>query len=109
MAGVQACHEGASGGGADGVAGVVLGELHALGGEFIDVGGFYLFLAVTADFCIAEIVCEDVDYVWFAGGGGFRCCLQATGKCHCCCACGEVFHEIASIHCQLLIKRCLIW
>ena len=59
VAGMQAGHEGAAGGGTDGAAGVALGEAHAGGGEGIDVGSADALLAVTAEVAVAEVVGED--------------------------------------------------
>ena len=71
---VFAGHEDAAGGGADGGAGVVMGEAGAGGGEGVEMGGGDFFLAEGADFAPAEVIGEDEDDVGFFLGG------QALGK-----------------------------
>src|SRR5207302_331400 len=63
VAGVLAGHEDAARWGADGIAGVVLGEAQALGGELVEVGRPDLLLPVAAELGVTEIVGEDVDDV----------------------------------------------
>jgi hypothetical protein len=60
---VAAGEEDAAGGGADGGAGVVVGELDPFAGEAVDVGRLDLFLAVTTEFAVAEVIGEDEDEV----------------------------------------------
>ena len=59
VAGMLARHEHAAGRGADVVAGVVVGELQALGGEAVEVGRADNFLTERAEVAVAEIVGED--------------------------------------------------
>ena len=59
VAGMFAGHKHATRGSADVVAGVVLGEFQALGGEAIEVRRADDFLAERADVAVAEIVGED--------------------------------------------------
>jgi hypothetical protein len=41
-------------------------EPHTLGRKLVDIRRFYLFLAITAEVAIAEVIGHDVDYVgWF--------------------------------------------
>ena len=76
VAGMLARHEHAAGRGADVVAGVVVGELQALGGEAIEVGRADDFLTERAEVAVAEIVGEDEDDIGRArrrgGRGGGR-------------------------------------
>ncbi len=63
MTGVQARHEHAPGGGADGASGVVVGEAHAFGGHAVQVGRLDEALAVGAEVAVAQIVGQDEDDV----------------------------------------------
>lgn len=81
VAHVVAGHQGAARGGANGLAGVVAGEADALGGEAVDVGGADVFLAVAAEFGIAEVVGDDENDVrFFLRGGVGACHSRAFGE-----------------------------
>ncbi len=67
VAGVQAGHEDAAGRGADRGAGVALGEAAAFGGEFVYVRSLDMFLAVTAEIAVSEVIGHDENNVGFAG------------------------------------------
>ena len=62
--------EDAAGGGADGAAGVGVGEPQTAGGELVDVRGGNMLLAVTAKIAVAEIVRQDKENI--GRGGGLR-------------------------------------
>ena len=62
-------HEAGARGGAHGSVGVEIGELHALGGETIDVGGLDVGRAHAAEVAVAEIVGEDENDVGFRRRG----------------------------------------
>ncbi len=63
--GVGAGEEGETSGRAGGGRGVTAGEALALGGEFVDVGGFESGVAVTGDIAVTEIIGHDDDDVGF--------------------------------------------
>jgi len=87
VAGVLAGHEAASGGGADGGAGVALIELHAFGGEAVEAGGEDLLLAVAAEVGVAKVIGEDEDDVGLGLSSGRR---QSGGRHKC--------EELAAVH-----------
>jgi hypothetical protein len=72
VAGVEACHQRAAGRGADGAAGVDLGEAGTFGGHAVDVWRLDFLLAVAAEVAVAEIVGEDEDDVGRAALGENR-------------------------------------
>jgi len=80
VAGVETSHQAGARGGADGAAGVALGEANAFGGEAIDVRGFDFRLAVAAQIAIAQIIGEDEDNVWPLRRGCL--CLKHKRKDH---------------------------
>ena len=63
MAGMQPSHEYTPGWRTTVGTGVSLGELHAFGSQTVDIGGLDLFLPVTTQCTVTEIVSEDKDDV----------------------------------------------
>ena len=63
---MKARHQGGAGWGANGAAGIKIGEPHAFGGELVEVGRFDSALAVTTQISIAQIVREDQNDVGLA-------------------------------------------
>ena len=61
MADVKAGHEHAARRGADGRAGIGIGESHAVGGQAIEIRRFDLLLAVAAEVAVAEVIGQDED------------------------------------------------
>ena len=61
-------HEDGARGTANGVAGIVGGELQSLGANAVDVGGLELFLPVNREISQPKVVGENVDDVWLLLG-----------------------------------------
>jgi hypothetical protein len=62
---MQAGHQGATGGSADGAARVAIGEADALGSETVEVRRLDDFLAIATEVAVTEIVGEDEEDVGF--------------------------------------------
>ena len=60
MPGMLTCHQYCAGWRADGISKVVVGELHPLIGNAVNVWGFQFFLFLTAEVTVAEIIYENV-------------------------------------------------
>ena len=73
--GVHSGEEAEARGGAGGGGGVCVGELCALSGEAVDVGGVYAGCAIAAEVADAEVVGYQVDDVGFLPWGVVGCCL----------------------------------
>jgi hypothetical protein len=93
----------------------VVCEAHAFFGHFVDVGGFYIFLAEAAEMGVAEVVGHYVDNVGFgcglSGAGGHRAPGKAIPKLRLRLPPGETercescqLYEISSFHDLLLIR-----
>ncbi len=57
--------EGCTGGGADGIGGIGIGEANSGSGELIEIGGFVILRALAAQVGPAEVVDEEDDNVGF--------------------------------------------
>ena len=62
--------EGGTGGGADGIGGIGIGEANSGGGELVKIGGFVILRALAAQVGPAEVVDEKDDDVGFGEGIG---------------------------------------
>jgi len=70
---VSSCKESRASGAAIGSADISAGASDAIFGNRIDVGRVDIFASVNAEVCIAKIICNDDDDVWFACSVGIIC------------------------------------
>ena len=73
MAGVQTGHQRTARRGTDGTSGIMPGEAHTPGSQGIDVRRCEIFLTITTQIAVSQIIRHNIDYI------GFLHCLRLAG------------------------------